>query len=129
MQRFRVRAAAILIGLFLPALGVCASLAPPSPFLSFCPAEASGGGPCCEDEGGPACPAPDRDPASPRCHACEGLLSFSSEERPALRAPEAAPSLPAGFAEDPFAAPFSPRHLRALSESPPLHLLNGSLRN
>ncbi len=130
MQRFRLRAAAILIGLFLPALGVCASLTPPVAFGAACSAADSAERSCCGDEAGPSCPAPERVPAGPRCRACEGLLVFASEERSALRVPQAASHLPASVAVAAQTPVFpSPHRPGSLSASPPLHLLNESLRN
>jgi len=129
VQRFRLRAAAILIGLLLPALGVCASLTPPAAFPSLCSAGASTEH-CCRDEADTSSPAPPRAPESPRCRACEGLLTFAGGERPALRAPQAAPQLPASFAAaPPVPAFFSPNRLGFLGASPPLQLLHESLRN
>ena len=129
MPRFRLRAVAVLVALFVPALGVCASLAPPATSLAACSATGGEGHSCCGKE--PAsCPASDGTPRSPRCHACEGLPEFAGGERPALRAPEAATPLPGSVAVDPISfAPYFPRHPHALSASPPLHLLNESLRN
>ena len=130
MQRFRLRAAAVLIGLFLPALGVCASLTPPAAFLAYCSAGACGERSCCEVEADASCPAPARAPESPRCRACEGLLTFAGEERPALRVPAAAAPLPASVAAArPLPILFSPNRLGILTASPPLQLLHESLRN
>ena len=130
MQRFRLRAAAVLIGLFLPALGVCASLTPPAAFLAYCSAGACGERSCCEAEADASCPAPARAPESPRCRACEGLLTFAGEERPALRVPAAAAPLPASVAAArPLPILFSPNRLGILTASPPLQLLHESLRN
>jgi len=130
VRRFRLPAVAILIGLFLPAVGVCASLTPPAAFASFCPAGDGGERSCCGDESGSSCPAPDRAPASPRCRACEGLLTFTGEERAPLHAPDVARPLPASCDAAALAAfAPAPHRLRSLSETPPLQLLHESFRN
>ena len=129
MQRFRLRAAALLVSLFLPALAVCASATPSVAFLASCSPGVGDVGSCCGEEQD-SCPAPDRVPQDPRCRACEGLLVFATVERLPLRAPAAASPPPATVAAAALpAALYSPHQLRTLSASPPLHLLNESLRN
>ena len=129
MQRFRLRAAAVLVSLFLPALAVCASATPSVAFLASCSPGVADVGSCCEEEPD-SCPPPGRVPQDPRCRACEGLLVFATVERLPLRTPGAASPLPATVAVAAFPPAFySPHQLRTLSASPPLHLLNESLRN
>jgi hypothetical protein len=126
--RFRLRVTAVLAGLFLPALGLCASLASPAPAPSFCRAAAHEGS-CCGDEDAPPDTAPDRAPA-PRCGACDAFLGFTAEEGPGLPSPEDAAPLPAfGGPGQPGDVSGGPCRLRSLAESPPLQLLHESFRN
>jgi len=123
---------ASLLALFVPALGICGSLAPLQALASCCAADAVPVEPACctEEESVPeSCPSA---PISPGCRSCDlGVTLSSKEDGPKTKV---APTFGAHAGNESLAA-FSPSRrivslrLSVLGASPPLNLLHETFRN
>ena len=129
-----------LLVLFVPALGVCGSLAPLTASASFCsvktaPVESS----CCPMEetagsGGTSpddCPLCQDDPVPASCHACDPGAALPSKKEGARTkvAPAAAPDVVVAVrVAHVTALPAVPLRLAVLAASPPLNLLHETFR-
>lgn len=138
VRGIRVAAAALLC-LFMPALGICGSVAPLTSAVSFCPMKAAPAEACpmegTAESGGTSpedCPMSHRDSVPASCRACDpGSALPSRDDGVRTKTMPAASAVDSAATKTHHVPIYSGGTLRLaiLAASPPLNLLHETFRN